>query len=194
VADGPREGSDGWGASSAEFVSVTAGIDGRLPIVAWFTTTMLGVAVFAWVLRRPQREHDSPLAAALSVVAAGQVRFSRDFLESPTTPSDPSGTDEGPDSALAVAEPAALSGNRPSGWQTRPPLLFTLPADRGVVRRLITHRLVRLSDAPDDLRSGEIMRLDRGDEAEILGQEGNFLWVRTPTGEVGWIPTISIIG
>jgi hypothetical protein len=173
---------------------VSSGIDGRLPVAAWFTTTILGLAVFAWVFRRPQREHDSPLAAALSVVAAGQVRFGRDVVESPTTPSDESGTGDEPDTALAVAEPTALSGNRPSGWQTRPPLLFALPADRGVVRRLITHRLVRLSDAPDDLRSGEIMRLDRGDEVEILGQDGNFLRVRTPTGEVGWIPTISIIG
>jgi hypothetical protein len=38
------------------------------------------------------------------------------------------------------------------------------------------------------------MRLDRGEVDETLGQDGNFLWVRTPTGEGGWITTISIIG
>ncbi|HEY8845145.1 MAG TPA: hypothetical protein VIM24_00665, partial [Candidatus Limnocylindrales bacterium] len=65
---------------------------------------------------------------------------------------------------------------------------------RDVVRRRITSRLVRLSDGPDDLRSREIMRLDRGDEIEIVGQGGSILQVRTPTGATGWIPTISIIG
>jgi hypothetical protein len=38
------------------------------------------------------------------------------------------------------------------------------------------------------------MRLDRGDEIEILGQEGSYLQVRTPTGATGWIPNLSIIG
>jgi hypothetical protein len=76
--------------------------------------------------------------------------------------------------------------------KTRRPLLFVLAPDRGVIRRRITERLVRLSDAPDDRRSREIMRLDRGDEVEVLGHHGIVLWVRTPTGDVGWIPEASI--
>jgi hypothetical protein len=193
IGDWPRGGTDGSGPSSGDLVSVSIGVDRVLPIFAWVTTTMLGVALFAWMLRRPERDQDSPLAAALSLVAAGQARFGRDIMEVPVPLGESEkGAESDPTSAAPAGEPA-LSGNRPSGWQTRPALTFAAP-DRGVVRRRITYRLVRLSDAPDDLRSGEIMRLDRGDEIEVLGQEGNFLWVRTPTGEVGWIPKISIIG
>ena len=66
-------------------------------------------------------------------------------------------------------------------------------AYQGRRRRKITYRLVRLAEGPDDLRSREIMRLDRGDEIDIIGQEGRFLHVRTPTGAIGWIPSESII-
>ena len=57
------------------------GLAGRLPIMVWVTTTMLGVAVFAWTLRRPQRAEDSPLAAALSMVASARGAFLRDVTD-----------------------------------------------------------------------------------------------------------------
>jgi hypothetical protein len=50
-----------------------------------------------------------------------------------------------------------------------------------------------LSDGPDDLRSSEIGRLDRGDEVEIIGDVGGFLQVRTPSGLEGWVPRIAIV-
>ena len=50
-----------------------SGLDARMAITAWVTTTMFGVMVFAWVLRRPQREANSPLAAALSLVATDRA-------------------------------------------------------------------------------------------------------------------------
>jgi SH3-like domain-containing protein len=62
-----------------------------------------------------------------------------------------------------------------------------------VDRRTIGYRLVRLSDGPDDLRSSEIGRLDRGDEVEIIGDVGGFLQVRTPGGLEGWVPRIAIV-
>lgn len=86
--------------------------------------------------------------------------------------------------------------SRPAGrltsWQSRPPLLFEDGPDRGVIRRQVTYHLVRLSDAPDDLRSQEIMRLDRGDEVEIIDEQDSYIQVRTPTGEVGWIRSDAI--
>jgi len=91
-------------------------------------------------------------------------------------------------------EPAlALTGNRPNSWQSRPPLRFETGPAKDAERRKVTYRLVRLSEGPDDFRSREIMRLDRGDEIDIIGQEGSFLHVRTPTGAIGWIPSDSII-
>jgi uncharacterized protein YgiM (DUF1202 family) len=56
------------------------------------------------------------------------------------------------------------------------------------------YRLVRLSDGPDDLNSREIGRVDRGDEVEIIGEQGGFLQVRTPSGLEGWVPRVAIVG
>jgi hypothetical protein len=193
----PDKGSDvSLGTGSGIGIAIT----GLLPVAMWVTTTTLGILVFAWALRRPEREEDSPLAAALSMVASARDGLGRDIAErrdrggsGPQTPPD------AVDAATATVLPfgpdaGGLTGNRPTGWQSRPALLFDAPPARNAVRRHITYRLVRLSDGPDDLRSREIMRLDRGDEIEILGQEGSVIQVRTPTGAIGWIPSVSIIG
>jgi hypothetical protein len=166
----------------------------------WVTTSTLGLLVFAWALRRPEREEDSPLAAALSMVATARSGFGRDAPQrrdgaGSETPSKASAADAATGTLMPFGpEAGRLTGNRPTGWQSRPALLFDAPPARKAVRRQITYRLVRLSDGPDDLRTKEIMRLDRGDEIEILGQEGSYIQVRTPVGAIGWIPSVSIIG
>ncbi len=169
-------------------------LDGRLPIIVWTMTTMLGVLVFAWVLGRPQRETDSPLAAALSLVAT--ARAGRRYASGERWRSGPemSATDVAIGAGTAIGAADAFNGNRTSGWQSRPALTFDAAPGPKAVRRQITYRLVRLSDGPDNLRSTEIMRLDRGDEIEIIGQEAGFIQVRIPTGDIGWIPSDSVIG
>ena len=170
---------------------------GRLPVLAWATTTMFGVLLFAWLLRRPQREAESPLAAALSFVATA-----RDGRR-PAPHQEPAAVSNAGSAAAAAAfaaralvpvdpDPVVPAAPRPTGTQSRPALRFNKAAARGVVRRQITYRLVRLSDGPDDLRTREIMRLDRGDEIEIIGQEGSYIQVRTPTGAVGWVRSDSV--
>jgi hypothetical protein len=134
------------------------------------------------------------------MVAAVHEGFRREFMEPSNEagradPSPAGETAPTSDSWLALGpDTSRLSGNRPTGWQSRPPLHFDLPPTPDAVRRKISYRLVRLSDGLDDLRSKELLRLDRGDEIEILGQEGSYLQVRTPTGATGWIPSLSIIG
>ena len=174
-------------------------IAGSLAIAIWVTTTTLGLLVFAWTMRRPHRDDESPLAAALSMVAAVHAGFRREVTEKPVEarPGPPApASDSGATAGvwLPIGPDTSRLSNRPTGWQSRPALTFEAPPAGNAVRRRITYRLVRLSDGPDDLRSSEVLRLDRGDEIEILGQEGSFIQVRTPTGEIGWIPSISIIG
>lgn len=72
----------------------------------------------------------------------------------------------------------------------RPPLTF----DRGLVspvqgkeRRRIRYRVVRLLDAPDELRSAEIGVLDQGDEVQLLERSGSFWLVLAPDGQKGWV-------
>jgi hypothetical protein len=103
--------------------------------------------------------------------------------------------------ATAPAVPAPLPPPPgppvPPPWQTltgRAPAKFDGGAAANVERKTISYRFVRLSDGPDDLRSREIGRLDRGDEVEVLGEQDGMLHVRTANGLVGWVPRVVIVG
>jgi len=70
----------------------------------------------------------------------------------------------------------------------------TAPAAKGTERSRIGYHGVRVGDGPDEFRSTELGRLDRGDEVEILASHEGFLQVRTPAGLTGWIPRHTITG
>lgn len=59
---------------------------------------------------------------------------------------------------------------------------------------MITYRWVRLSDGPDERASNEMLRLDRGDEIEVIGEYEGALHVRTSDGLEGWVPRVVIVG
>jgi len=63
---------------------------------------------------------------------------------------------------------------------------------RGLERRRLRYRMVRLSDAPDEIRSAELALLDQGDEVELLQQSGAYWQVSTPTGQVGWVHRMTL--
>jgi hypothetical protein len=86
------------------------------------------------------------------------------------------------------------TSNRLPSYATREPQRFSAPAKKGVDRSTVAYRLVRLSDAPDDDRSVEIGRLDRGDEVEVIGDSEGYLKVRTPSGLEGWVPRMVLVG
>ena len=69
-----------------------------------------------------------------------------------------------------------------------------MPATKGVERAHVTYRRVRIGSEPDDVRSVELARLDRGDEVEILESHEGFLRVRTPDGVTGWIQRHTVVG
>jgi SH3-like domain-containing protein len=69
-------------------------------------------------------------------------------------------------------------------------LRFAKPAARGVERRVIGYRRVRVSAGPDDLRTPQVDRIDRGDEVELIGEAEGYLRVRTPNGVEGWVPRV----
>jgi hypothetical protein len=69
-------------------------------------------------------------------------------------------------------------------------LTFTAGAVRpleGRERRRIRYRLVRLLDAPDEVRAGEIGILDQGDEVQLLERSGSYWFVLCPDGRRGWL-------
>ena len=52
---------------------------------------------------------------------------------------------------------------------------------------------MRLNSEPDDIRSPELGRLDRGDEVEIVDSFEGYLSVRVPDGTTGWIHRATIV-
>jgi hypothetical protein len=63
---------------------------------------------------------------------------------------------------------------------------------RGLERRRLRYRMVRLSDTPDEIRSAELALLDQGDEVELVQQSGQYWQVSTPTGLVGWVHRMTL--
>jgi len=146
-----------------------------IPVAAWSITTALGVILFGAFVLRPRRREDSAFeldAAGSAVGLAASV------------------------ATASGARPDAANGvNVPQGLLVaREPLLFGAAPKRGVERRTIGYRLVRMTAAPDDIRSREVGRLDRGDEVDVIDEFEGFLKVKTPTGLEGWVPRIVIIG
>lgn len=71
--------------------------------------------------------------------------------------------------------------------------------DRGMVdavdgreRRVIRYRVVRLLDAPDELRSADIGQLDQGDEVQLLEKSGSYWLVLCPDGRQGWLHKMTL--
>ena len=66
-------------------------------------------------------------------------------------------------------------------------LAFREPTANGTERRRVRYRIVRMSDAPDEVRSKEIGQLEMNDEVEVLERYARFVMVRTPVGTEGWL-------
>ncbi|MBF6605160.1 MAG: SH3 domain-containing protein [Chloroflexi bacterium] len=62
----------------------------------------------------------------------------------------------------------------------------------GRERRRIRYRVVRLLDAPDELRSSEIGALDEGDEVQLLERSGAYWLVLCPDGGRGWVHRMTL--
>jgi hypothetical protein len=185
----PNPGLDSPSGGPALGLAIDAGVG--VPIVAWSLTTALGVILFAFLLRRPVPAH---------AMSAAVARLSLGATTSPTLP-QVSG-----ESALEAGEAGlprwlrpSLRAERQAGERgTLPihhqPARFDSSPRAGADRRTIGYRLVRVSDGPDDVRSSEIGRVDRGDEVEVIGEHEGFLKVRTPGGLEGWVPRVVIVG
>jgi hypothetical protein len=76
-----------------------------------------------------------------------------------------------------------------------PHLSFTngaVAAVDGHERRVIRYRVVRLLDAPDELRSADIGQLDQGDEVQLLERSGAYWLVLCPDGRRGWLHKMTL--
>jgi hypothetical protein len=165
-----------------------------VPIAGWATTTMLGIVLYALLVRRrPDWQELMPAYDMGEASAQPRLTGTAYPIRSPIIPllSAPDGVPRLPWLRPSLrGEQVEMQG----GPVARPPIKFAKSAKRGVDRRTVTYRLVKLADRPEDLYSPEIARLDRGDEVEVIGFQGDYVRVRTADGLVGWIPGITTLG
>ena len=62
----------------------------------------------------------------------------------------------------------------------------------GRERRVVRYSVVRLLDAPDELRSAEIGQIDQGDEVQLIERSGSYWLVLCPDGRQGWIHKMTL--
>ena len=87
--------------------------------------------------------------------------------------------------APAVADRGAQGRSGPVGRVDPPDELRERRRRRAIdghERRMIRYRVVRLLDAPDELRSAEIGQLDQGDEVQLIERPVRTGWSSAPTG------------
>ena len=97
------------------------------------------------------------------------------------------------DDAPLAATSAAYAATKAAVAEPTVARTFPKPPGKGVERATVRSRLVRFNAEPDDLRSVELGRLDRGDEVEIVGSFEGFLNVRVPDGTTGWIHRAALV-
>ena len=159
-----------------------------MPVLLWATTSVVGVVLFAMLLRRGLAlESDGSLAIfamdrrrrlPVRAIATGETVTSAD-------------------GAGAVAATATLDTAAVAPWLTTPGRTakrFAQPAGKGVERRTVGYRQVRVSAGPDDIRTPEVGRVDRGDEIELIGEDASYFFIRTSEGVEGWVPRFVILG
>ena len=157
----------------------------------------MGMGLFG----RRRRDDDLPAEMLASAAATGVATLPRVVV---------------PDVQTRVLEPAGLSPEmeallprwrRPSLLQARKadPIRDALPTaprltfGEGLVgpldggeRRFVRYRVVRLLDAPDELRGAEIGYLDQGDEVQVLESYGAYRLVLSPDGQQGWLHKMTL--
>jgi len=199
----PGLGGLGWG--SLANVLQTLGIDQPRTIKALPMMVGTGGAVtmaFAFAIFGKKRRDEQPPAPDEVLQASAAQGYQ------PLNGSDAvNGVVRGP----AVPQPVDLEAGMPR-WR-RPSLMEARKADpnrtslvtprlsfdnglvgavEGRERRVIRYRVVRLLDAPDELRSADIGQLDQGDEVQLLERSGSYWLVLCPDGRQGWLHKMTL--
>jgi hypothetical protein len=173
------------------------------------TTTTVVTAAMAFGLFGRRRRDDDPADQDMAAAAATGLGVHPLELVGAAERVDGSSMPVGPAVGMAGAEDLEAlmpRWRRPSLLQARrtDPIRNATPAarltfDHGLVgpldgheRRVIRYRVVRLLDAPDELRGAEIGYLDEGDEVQLLEKSGAYWLVLTPEGQQGWLHKMTL--
>ena len=154
--------------------------------------TIWGIGFFIVLRRRfvdPAGYRESEFVVARQARAANHDSGSTDPQGWPT-----SATALGPEVATDEPDPIRATNGPGAHWggAHETGVKFQDPPAPGVVRRLVSSRLVPLRAAPGELGGVVAGRLDVGDEVEVVRHEGPYSLVRTPSGAEGWVLALAI--
>jgi hypothetical protein len=200
----PGSGGAGWGALAAALHTLGIGSNSQFPglltTLVWTSGAVAMALAFA-IFGKKRRDEEPP--APDEVLQAQAARGS----------GVPSSGElvRGVVRNTAVPAPLDVEASMPR-WR-RPSLLEARKADptrtvtssqrmsfqdsrvepvQGYERRTIRYRVVRLLDAPDELRSTDIGQLDQGDEVQLLERSGAYWLVLCPDGRQGWLHKMTL--
>ncbi len=192
---GPGGGHTTWGplTSALSALGINGPSFGGLSMGPMLVTSTgaVAMAMAFGIFGKRRRDGEPPAPDGLLAAAAAGVAV-KEILVAPDTVED--------------LEAAMPRWRRPSLIQARKadPIRDTTPTPRlafdqalvgpldGHVRRLIRYRVVRLLDAPDELRGRETGYLDRDDEVELLEKHGAYWLVHCPDGRQGWVHNMTL--
>ena len=192
----------GWGdfARALEVLGIDAGHGPLLQVMTTLVSTTGGVAlVMAFMFfgkRRRDGEPPAPGEVLHASAARGTVLPSAAALVPGPGPAAPVDLEA---SMPRWRRPSLLEARKADPLRDTTAARPSLSFDHGVVgpidgheRRLIRYRVVRLLDAPDELRSAEIGFLDQGDEVQLLERSGAYWLVLCPDGRRGWLHRMTL--
>jgi len=161
------------------------------------TTTVAAMAFLFFGKRRRDGEPPAPdevLAADAALMTVVPTASVAQPYGGPTTGGD---TDES--GMPRWRRPSLMAARKSDPLREEAAVAAKLTFDDGVVdplegreRRRIKYRVVRLLDAPDELRSHEIGLLDEGDEVQLIERSGSFWRVLCPDGSQGWVHRMTL--
>lgn len=181
----PPVGSPAWIELLTRQVAVAAG-----------ATTMMAMALFTF--RRRQRDDDEtgapPAADAYAPPPPLSEQLGAEYIALPELSqlAGEAGMPRWRRPSLRAAREAKGTDLRAMEAQRLTFSHTEFAVSRGLERRRLRYRMVRLSDGPDEIRSAELALLDQGDEVELLQQSGQYWQVSTPTGQVGWVHRMTL--
>jgi hypothetical protein len=208
-------GGDGWGALASALESVGLGPDApflSLTPTLVGTTGAVAMALSFAIFGKKRRDEEQP---APDEVLRAQAARGTDVASSGELVRSAFGTSATLVPAVvrnaAFPAPTDVEATMPR-WR-RPSLIEARKADprrglsvsqrmsfddsrvepaEGYERRTIRYRVVRLLDAPDELRSADIGQLDQGDEVQLIERWGAYWLVLCPDGRQGWLHKMTL--
>ena len=196
-------GGPGWGALASALA--TLGIDrprpiSMLPMLVGTSTAMTLAFAFA-IFGKKRREEQPPApdevlqasaARADGAVPGGEVLHSVVRTATISVPLDnEAGMPRWRRPSLLEARKAdptrSVAGSHRMSFDTG-----SAGGPIGRERRVVRYSVVRLLDAPDELRSAEIGQIDRGDEVQLIERSGSYWLVLCPDGRQGWLHKMTL--